>query len=130
MNKKLIRLTESDLHRIIKESVNRILNEGKIESWQPDEFVTWEEYQDYCGHSADWVERNRERSDKLGVPYDQRCGCCQKPLKSGYKTLYVSDDYNDIGYYAHPNKSHNREVKIGKACAKAFEKAHQDKYGY
>ena len=27
MNKKLIRLTESDLHRIIKESVNNILNE-------------------------------------------------------------------------------------------------------
>ena len=26
--KKLIRLTESDLHRIVKESVNRILNEG------------------------------------------------------------------------------------------------------
>ena len=27
MNKKLIRLTESDLHRIVKESINRILNE-------------------------------------------------------------------------------------------------------
>lgn len=27
MNKKLIRLTESDLHRIVKESVNKILNE-------------------------------------------------------------------------------------------------------
>ena len=27
MNKKLIRLTESDLHRIVKESVQRILNE-------------------------------------------------------------------------------------------------------
>lgn len=27
MNKKLIRLTESDLHKIIKESVNKILKE-------------------------------------------------------------------------------------------------------
>ena len=27
MNKKLIRLTESDLHRIVKKSVNRIINE-------------------------------------------------------------------------------------------------------
>lgn len=27
MNKKLIRLTESDIHRIVKESVNKILNE-------------------------------------------------------------------------------------------------------
>lgn len=30
MNKKLIRLTESDLHRMVKESVNRILKEGTI----------------------------------------------------------------------------------------------------
>ena len=29
MNKKLIKLTEQDLHRIVKESVNRILNEHK-----------------------------------------------------------------------------------------------------
>ena len=28
MNRKLIRLTESDLHRIVKESVNRILKES------------------------------------------------------------------------------------------------------
>ena len=27
MNKKLIRLTESDLHRIVKETANRVLNE-------------------------------------------------------------------------------------------------------
>ena len=30
-NKKLIRLTESDLHRIVKESVNRILGESSRE---------------------------------------------------------------------------------------------------
>lgn len=29
MDKRLIRLTESDLHRIVKESVNRLLNEFK-----------------------------------------------------------------------------------------------------
>ena len=28
MNKKLIRLTEDDLHRIVKESVNKVLKEG------------------------------------------------------------------------------------------------------
>ena len=28
MDKKLIRLTESDLHRIVKESVNKVLNEA------------------------------------------------------------------------------------------------------
>ena len=33
MNKKLIRLTESDLHRIVKESVNRVLKEGHNEDY-------------------------------------------------------------------------------------------------
>ena len=34
MNKKLIRLTENDLHRIVKESVNRILMEAQSEGVQ------------------------------------------------------------------------------------------------
>ena len=142
--KQRIRLTEGDLHRIIKETVDKflfqnkiinesaskMLNEGKIETWGPDDFITWDDYQYYCNHSYDWLDKNRIKSDKLGVPEDQRCYCCQKPLNGPYKTLYVSDDYNDVGYYAKPNKSHNRPLKIGKVCAKAFEKAHKDKYGY
>ena len=35
MNKKLIRLTEQDLHRIVKESVNKILKEGDFGSEPP-----------------------------------------------------------------------------------------------
>ena len=34
MNKKLIRLTESDLHRIVKESVNRVIH---INEWEETE---------------------------------------------------------------------------------------------
>ena len=53
MNKKLIRLTESDLHRIVKESVNRILKENDenyyyddaIEALQmSDGFLDFEEW--------------------------------------------------------------------------------------
>ena len=36
MNKKLIRLTESDLHRIVKESVNKILREMDGDEWADD----------------------------------------------------------------------------------------------
>ena len=36
MNKKLIRLTESDLHRIVKESVKRVLNED-VRTYSADE---------------------------------------------------------------------------------------------
>ena len=40
MNKKLIRLTENDLHKIVKESVNRILKEGftKPSNWKDTPF--------------------------------------------------------------------------------------------
>ena len=34
MNKKLIRLTEGDLHRIVRESVNRILRESDEENYE------------------------------------------------------------------------------------------------
>ena len=36
MNKKLIRLTESDLHKMVKESVNRVLNEWEYAGWVND----------------------------------------------------------------------------------------------
>ena len=38
MNKKLIRLTESDLHNIVKESVNRVLNETDAYSYNGIEY--------------------------------------------------------------------------------------------
>ena len=43
MNKKLIRLTESDLHSIIKESVKRVLNEVDITSWSHSNTDTFTE---------------------------------------------------------------------------------------
>ena len=47
MNKKLIRLTESDLHRIIKESFNRILKEGYYDF--DDDFNADDVECPYCG---------------------------------------------------------------------------------
>ena len=48
MNKKLIRLTEQDLHKIVKESVNKILNE-----W-------WDEDGDWVGGYEDANEENAQ----------------------------------------------------------------------
>lgn len=39
MNKKTIRLTESDLHRIIKESVNKVVNEGSMNNSEYQELL-------------------------------------------------------------------------------------------
>ena len=41
--KKIIRLTESDLHQIVKESVNRILKEGVPD---PSDFLSQDPYYD------------------------------------------------------------------------------------
>ena len=43
MNKKMIRLTESDLHRIVKESVNRILYvKEEYNPFDNDDFEEWD----------------------------------------------------------------------------------------
>ena len=59
MTKKIIRLTESDLHRIVKESVNRILKEVK---WTDSDGTT---YQDQHGTDAGaWDRLANERKKR------------------------------------------------------------------
>ena len=52
MNKKLIRLTESDLHRIVKESVNRIVEDTKAQRTK-DPMNQWFKDMDY-------IQKHRE----------------------------------------------------------------------
>ena len=40
MSKKIVRLSESDLHNIIKESVQNILNEIYMKNYNPDSELT------------------------------------------------------------------------------------------
>ena len=54
MNKKLIRLTESDLHRIVRESVNKVLNEVQFGG------------ESLHGWYADSPEDKRKGSQRLG----------------------------------------------------------------
>ena len=96
-----------------RKSVKRVLSEGKIENWQPDDFVTWDDVQSYVNHDADFCERNWRRCERLGIPKDCRCGLCQKELKRGYKTLYIID--NTIDYYAHPQPN-SHEIKVFFFC--------------
>ncbi len=39
MNKKLIRLTESDLHKIVKESINKLINENQQSTIDPSDLA-------------------------------------------------------------------------------------------
>jgi hypothetical protein len=124
--KKLIKLTESDLQRIVNRSVKQALKEAKVEDWDDDDFITWDDYAYYCNHSADWVDKNSEKSDRLGIPDDERCYFCQKPVKK-YKTLYAKP--GEYPYYGKPGQGRTDTFKVGPTCAKAVEKAHNDKYG-
>ena len=68
MNKKLIRLTESDLHRIVRESVNSVIKEinviGKI-----DNFDRGKGYDKYNGRWMDGGDARRARmKDKENQP--------------------------------------------------------------
>lgn len=53
MNKKVIRLTESDLHKIVKESVNRILKEDMFGS-EPPYYWSISELRNNGAHLGEW----------------------------------------------------------------------------
>ena len=68
MNKKLIRLTESDLHKIVKESIQRIMNEGWFgndkkygEKWYNP--LTWMSKADKAKQDQ-WAKEQEERERK------------------------------------------------------------------
>ena len=42
--KKIVKLTESDLHKIVKESVNRVLNEVSIDTLRRAQDKAFDEY--------------------------------------------------------------------------------------
>ena len=65
MNKKLIRLTENDLHKIVKESVNRVLREGLAEP-----LVFWRYIDDYNGQTEEkTIDELQMEYRKLNHPY-------------------------------------------------------------
>lgn len=80
MNKKLIRLTESDLQKIVKETIDRIMIE-RIEPNGEHEFVKGKD-----GYSQYYINhKNKEVSAMHGYP----CAGKDYAKKHGYK-------YNDI----------------------------------
>ena len=104
MAKKLIRLTESDLHRIIKESVNRILNENesyvdmlrrqnaeKKASW--DSFENTVPYLDNGNLPTELDSKFSYDSNKFHHKYIQD----KRPEKNGFSTY--SNFAKDSDYF-------------------------------
>jgi hypothetical protein len=60
MAKKLVRLTEGDLHRIVKECVNRILNEVKLKTKHGEISL-------HGNNAYDWAELEKLRRDRASA---------------------------------------------------------------
>jgi hypothetical protein len=91
MNKKLIRLTESDLHRIVKESVNRILNEV---SWTDSEGITHDNQ--HGGDSKSWDALRKERWNRYFKHNDDgiKNGEGMKNAEASYRNASNSAELN------------------------------------
>lgn len=91
MNKKLIRLTEGDLHRIVKESVNRILNEV---SWTDSEGITHDNQ--HGGDSKAWDALRKERWNRYFKHNDDgiKNGEGMKNAEASYRNASNSAELN------------------------------------
>lgn len=90
MNKKLIRLTESDLHRIVKESVNRILKES--DEWdaylqQDDDEPTSFEYDDSNDYNPLYDELIKKEMHNLYDLEGQVPQCYKREIHQCITTL-------------------------------------------
>lgn len=105
MSKKLIRLTESDLHRIVKESIGKILKEGYYEDLYLDDNDDSELKCPYC--ESDNVQ---EIMGKNGS-WDGSCKCydCGKvfDIDSARGNNYFEPDWGAMRH-----ESHKRNGKI------------------
>jgi hypothetical protein len=79
MNKKLIRLTESDLHRIVKESVNRILMESETTLADCDPTLTERDFLFANRHEATYYPEDEDGGEMVefdwydkdgGIPFE------------------------------------------------------------
>ena len=109
--KKLIRLTESDLHQIIKESVNKILNEGGYLYHKDEDGNVWtnskETYRGVPGSVYIWhgewsdpevlwdgVELNaNDIEESLWYSYEEYCDeNGEKPTEDGFDEWVKTED--------------------------------------
>jgi beta-lactamase class D len=88
MAKKLVRLTENDLHRIIKESVNRVIKEYYKKSGKEG----FEMEHDYVSHGNDNV------NDRKGAAAMNALGCNGEEMEGVAKRDKGYGRYNRYGY--------------------------------
>jgi hypothetical protein len=107
MAKKLIRLTEGDLHRIVKESVNRILREERLNEWfwfdtDPSKAKDEKDY--------DRITKNAQAFQKGAAENDQDNSNARDPSKA--PSAWVGKDgTKKKGQFPSPKEMKNRHKR-------------------
>ena len=106
-NKKLIKLTESDLHNIVKEAVNEILNEAQLNELDPRTYASARDKQqqrdaeyrkqmdDY--NSKSFLHRMFNKAPEKPKGYGGRAAAFNKAGVSAFNRDYGFDSNYDIG---------------------------------
>ena len=81
MAKQIIRLTEGDLHKIIKESVKKIIREGNYGDWRDD----FDAYNSFLGDPSKGDELGRKYYDKLKQQYNGDKVAMRKAMNDHFK---------------------------------------------
>ena len=106
MNKKLIRLTESDLHKIVKESVNRVINEVALKG------KSGKTYSLHGNDEESWDIVSRLRQKKSG--------------NSNYNTMRDEKNAEEIDAKKHPNRRSLNNANRVNASLKRTSNASKD----
>jgi hypothetical protein len=100
MKKQVIRLTEGDLHKIIKESVNKVLNEiGNTKDWQYKLGALngrniKRMYDSIDANNVNDAEKYRRQSDEVIAKSDEHCNGFDdmfNAFKQGENDYYVNN---------------------------------------
>ena len=90
--KRITRLTESDLHRIVKESVKKVLNEGTYQvDTLPDILSNMASYAEQCINNGEDVSGYYSEIIETGLFHDSEGKTVDYDSNSGM--LRTSDDY-------------------------------------
>ncbi len=100
--------------------------------WKPDEYITWEEYQYFCNHSADFFDRNWEKAKRNNVPDEWCCSCCHAEIskeRANYQYMKYKDVNGSTAWFYNDSVD-GETVRVGNSCFKYLQAAHKQKYGY
>ena len=85
--KQIIKLTESDLHKIVKESVNRVLNEVSIDTLRRTQDKAFDEYDSMWPDDEDYDEAFANKRKRQYDAFKDRIH--QLKSQGGKKVFYI-----------------------------------------